>query len=388
MDRLTVGAMLWQEGETLEKVLAALEPVADRFTLGVDHKSTDRTAEIARKWADDYFEFDFRDDFSEIRNMVLERAETPWFFQVDGHEVLTPQSVEFIQETLKQDNIDVVRVSLMLWDQREPLLLMMAARLFRTDRGLRYTRRIHNTLTHKDGHDVFLSLPMRDDIGITLDHCQSAARQEMRSDQRKEISVPGITEQAQTGGRGYDWYNLGVIKTYLDDNKGAREAFVKALEESDRDDASYQIKLFLAGLEKLDGDRDKARAILATATIDEPFRCEHLVELGALYEEEGDLDAALVFYDRAVRLIERFGIKTGSMTVYLPYVSYFPVERMMKIHGKKGDLKRAIEAGEKLRQYKYFQHKDEVESYLERFRKMITQKEDSNDGQAIQFSRR
>lgn len=360
--------MLYQEGTTLEAVLEALKPVADWFVLGVDRQSTDETASIAKSFADDYFEFNFHNDFSEVRNKVLSRVPTRWVMQVDGHEVLTSESVEFIREAKEQEKSDIVNVILNIWDEHEPLMMLLFPRLFRTDRGIRYKRKVHNTLTHVDGHNKYLSLPARKDPGIILDHRQPAGRRKMRDEQRDLISIERIHQQAMDWNDSYDWYNLGVLQTYQEDGEAAKTAFKNALDNCERDDARYQIKLSLAGLEKQGGDREAAKSILASATIDDAFRCEGLVELGILYEEENELVKALSFYSCATHLVERFGVPVSYMTVYLPYHSYFPVERIMTICGKRGDLKGAIEAGERLREFKFFRHRDQLDAYLEKFK--------------------
>jgi tetratricopeptide (TPR) repeat protein len=365
---LTVGMILWQEGSTLEGVLQSLKPIVDKFILGVDAKSTDDTAKIARKWANDYFEFDFQDNFSLARNMVLNRCNTEWFMQVDGHEFLDSGSIECIGEHVGGDkDTEVVYLSLNIWNEYEPLLLFLAPRMFRADAGIRYMRRIHNTLTHVDGYERFLSLNTVHDHGIILDHKQPEKRHKKRAGQRKEISESGMIEQALDKNDAYDWYNLGVWYTHEGRGEEAIAAFTNALETCNRGDVRYQIKIFLAGIHKQQGERDKAKETLSSASIDDPKRCEHLVELGALYEEEDKLNDALMFYSMA----ELFPITPGMMTVYLPYYSYFPIQRKMEIYGRQGRLIKAMDEGKKLREFKYFQHQKQLQGYMEHLQSEI-----------------
>jgi len=359
--------MLWNEASTLNKVLWSLREIADCFILGVDKKSNDGTQEIAQEWADEYFEFDWSNDFSRIRNIVLDRASTRWFFQVDGHEFLNEQSIKYIKELKVRDDVDVCFLNITLWGEEEPQLLFLAPRIFRTDRNIVYERKIHNTLSSKLGKDYYDSLKKIDDPGIVLDHIQPVIRHNMRANQRKAISIRGLTEQALAKNDSYDWYNLGVMKTYDSDEEGAIQAFENALRVCERDDARYQIKLFLAGLYKWKGERDKAKDILISAYLNDPRRCEHLVEIGALFEEENNLDKALWFYNLAAS----YTVPTCQMSLYLPYYSYFPYERMMKIYGKKGDLNNALKMGEKLREYKFFRYQEQLEFYFAKFGRMI-----------------
>mgnify|MGYP001609837244 FL=1 len=206
------------------------------------------------------------------------------------------------------------------------------------------------------------------DPGIILDHKQPEARHEKRAAQRRQISIPGIEQQAIQKDDAYDWYNLGIMLTYQENPQEAIQAFEKALKLCERNDARYQTKLHLGGLYKHQGEREKAKEILSSAMVNDPSRCEHLVELGALYEEEGRDDEALVFYGLATH----YSIPTSQMTLHIPFYTHFPLTRMMKIYGKKGDLMSAIEIGEKLRTCKYFRHQGPLESYLKSFYEKLT----------------
>ena len=59
------------------------------------------------------------------------------------------------------------------------------------------------------------------------------------------------------------------------------------------------------------------------------------------------------------------------MSLYLPYYSYFPWERMMKIYGKKGDLANALKAGEILKTFKFFKYQEQLDFYLTKYGKML-----------------
>ena len=52
----------------------------------VDTGSTDRTKEIAARYTDKLFEFEWCDDFSAARNVSLEAASGEWFLYIDDDE--------------------------------------------------------------------------------------------------------------------------------------------------------------------------------------------------------------------------------------------------------------------------------------------------------------
>lgn len=78
--------MVKDEAETLEKTILSVKPIVDQVVIAVDRKSTDDTLEIAKKHADVLFEFDFKDNFSDIRNQLIKKSSGNWILIMDGHE--------------------------------------------------------------------------------------------------------------------------------------------------------------------------------------------------------------------------------------------------------------------------------------------------------------
>jgi glycosyltransferase involved in cell wall biosynthesis len=76
------------EAQTLERTVNSVADVVDEIIIGVDTKSTDATATIARRLATDYFEYDEPSppDFPRMRNRAMERVQTDWAIFLDGHE--------------------------------------------------------------------------------------------------------------------------------------------------------------------------------------------------------------------------------------------------------------------------------------------------------------
>lgn len=88
---LSVGMIVKNEEKRLEKCLAALMPVISAVggeLVIADTGSTDHTVDIARKFTDRVFGFEWIRDFSAARNFTLEKSQGEWFMFIDADEVL------------------------------------------------------------------------------------------------------------------------------------------------------------------------------------------------------------------------------------------------------------------------------------------------------------
>ena len=96
---LTIGMIVKNEEKNLEACLNGIKPILDRVDselIIADTGSTDRTVEIAKKFTDNVFYFEWIKDFAAARNSTLEKAKGEWFMYIDGDEVF-PSCEEIIE---------------------------------------------------------------------------------------------------------------------------------------------------------------------------------------------------------------------------------------------------------------------------------------------------
>lgn len=88
---LSIGMIVKNEEKYLEKCLTALQPIfneLDSELIIADTGSTDRTVEIAKKFTDNVFHFEWINDFAAARNSTLEKAQGEWYMFLDADEVI------------------------------------------------------------------------------------------------------------------------------------------------------------------------------------------------------------------------------------------------------------------------------------------------------------
>lgn len=96
---LSIGMIVKNEEKHLDKCLSALQKLRDNVSselIIVDTGSTDRTKEIALKYTDLVYDFEWINDFSAARNYGLEKARGKWFMFVDADEYMDEDCSEMI----------------------------------------------------------------------------------------------------------------------------------------------------------------------------------------------------------------------------------------------------------------------------------------------------
>lgn len=91
------------EEASLDNCLASAKDIADEIII-VDTGSTDRTKEIARKYTDKIYDFEWIDDFSAARNFSFSKATKDYIFWLDADDVISPENAEKILQ-LKKENL-------------------------------------------------------------------------------------------------------------------------------------------------------------------------------------------------------------------------------------------------------------------------------------------
>ena len=97
------------EEDALARCLNCVVPIVDEIII-VDTGSTDNTKEIARKFTEKIFDFEWIDDFSAARNFAYSKATMDYILWLDADDILLTEDISKLQKLKEQldPNIDVV----------------------------------------------------------------------------------------------------------------------------------------------------------------------------------------------------------------------------------------------------------------------------------------
>jgi len=97
---LSIGMIVKNEEKHLENCLSALKNLTDHISselIIVDTGSTDRTKEIALKYTDKVYDFEWIDNFAAARNYGLKMAKGKWFMFLDADEYFDEDCSQMIK---------------------------------------------------------------------------------------------------------------------------------------------------------------------------------------------------------------------------------------------------------------------------------------------------
>jgi len=80
--KLSLAMIVKNAQATLERCLTDCKAVVDEMVI-VDTGSTDGSIEIAKKFTDKVYHFDWIDDFSAARNYAFSKCSYPWILWMD-----------------------------------------------------------------------------------------------------------------------------------------------------------------------------------------------------------------------------------------------------------------------------------------------------------------
>ena len=93
------------EEQFLEQCLNSVKEVVNEIII-VDTGSTDKTKEIARKFTDKIYDFEWCDDFSAARNESLKHATKDWILILDADEQLDSESIINLKKSIQNNDAE------------------------------------------------------------------------------------------------------------------------------------------------------------------------------------------------------------------------------------------------------------------------------------------
>ena len=164
------------EEDTIARCLDTVKDIVDEIII-VDTGSTDKTKEIAAKFTDKIYDFQWIDDFSAARNYSFSKAEKDYIFWLDADDILLPEDREkfkILKESL-DPSVDMVmmKYNYAFDSEGKPSLSFFRERLSKSSLNAKWVDPIHEYI-HSSGKVI------NSDICITHRRVHDASGRNLR----------------------------------------------------------------------------------------------------------------------------------------------------------------------------------------------------------------
>ncbi len=226
MHPISVCIIAKNEEQRIEKCLSSIKPCGFEIVV-VDTGSTDRTKELAAKYADQVLDFEWCDDFSAARNFSLRAASNNWIFMLDCDETIKTIDIEELNYFRKHlsDSVGSVSRENLVTENGVPVLnnTDYTERFFNR-RLYHYTGTIHEQLTPRHGSEISAFL-----LKTTILHTGYDMNTEERNAKFKRNFTLLQKQLLQEPDNPYLYYQLGKSCEIIEDYTNACEYYSKGL---------------------------------------------------------------------------------------------------------------------------------------------------------------
>lgn len=316
------------EEKVLERILECVKKFADEIVI-VDTGSTDKTKEIAKKFTDKVFDFEWRDDFSKARNYAFSKSTCDYNMWLDADDFIFPKDIEKILEFKKcAPDFDMAFFNYVTgFDKNfKPTFVFERERILKNDGTFKWLEPVHEVIVP---HGKGVHLP------INIYHFKS---DNPRGDRNLKIYEKRLESGEKLSPRAVFYY---ARELYY--NARYQDAISTFLEFLDRNDAWIENKieacLNLSKCFMALGDRKNAKESLFKSFMFDLPRAEILSNLGNIFLEENDLEKAEYYYLLALKC--KLDVKKGGF-VLPDYYNFIPFINLCVIYYNRGDYKKAL----------------------------------------------
>jgi len=364
---LALAFILYNEAESIEQAIKAFwyngTPIYDLLVIGIDNKTTDNTLEIVKKYCpdDNIFFFDFNDDFGGSRNTIIDKINNEnvdWVIMPDGHEILRPESLDVVKYYVDNGSDDIWLISPYIEidvDENDIADLSFPRPIFfRNKKGIKFERKVHN----------YLNAPMDNKATspeIRFIHNMPHDRKKMRGQQRKDMNIPELRKNAESGDI-RDLFYLGNTLVEVQEIDEAIEVYEKCLERTTGDDIDLaaQICVALAPMYIKKKQWQDVKRTCHEGLFNRWDRAELVFFLGyqaAARSKEMDFGsfAKKKLIEQAIHWFELTTTMELPVTVYfiqMKHYTWLPHDALSDIYNDYGDLEKALYHCEKVLSYK------------------------------------
>ena len=332
--KISLCLIVKNEEDVLGRCLESAKDFADEIII-VDTGSTDKTKEIAKRFTDNVYDFEWINDFAAARNFAFSKATMDYQMWLDADDVVPEKSVQEINDLKKTLSADVEIVTMkyvLSFDQNNnPTFHSTRERLFKRSKNYQWIDPVHECI------------PLIGNLQYTnIEIWHKKIKQEVAS--TRNIDIYKALEKS---GKEFSPRQLYYYARELKDHNDIENAII------------YYEKFLATGLgwiedvvtcchqlaieyKKIGAEGKILPTLLKTFEYDTP-RPEICCELGYYYKEKQNYNQAFKWFDLATKV----EVPNGIGFVFSDYSGYIPNLEACVCLSFLGDYQKANEYNEK-----------------------------------------
>ena len=332
------------EEKNIEKCLAPLAPYNFEIIF-VDTGSTDRTKEIARKYTDLVYDFEWVNDFSAARNFSLKKASHNYVLVLDCDEFLTEIDLNAIYQAIEEHPRGVGMLLRHSYYDSNGMQVSYPDRVERLfhKRHYHYTLSIHEQVTDsKTGSTLY----ERYDIPLTVEHVGYCGGMENMLQKVERNNTLLLKEIEKHPNDPYFYFQIGQSYNSIADYENAYTYYKKAFELPIDPRQPWLPVIAQAYLHAMNatGRAEEAVAFFTQRYDDFSGDAGFLCSLGAAYLQLDQPMKAMMEY---VKAIQCSNAREEGVSTFLPYYNIGLINEML------GDISSAVSFYQRSAAYGY-----------------------------------
>lgn len=327
------------EEEVLERCLDSIKDLVDEINI-VDTGSTDKTVEIAKKYTDRVFFFEWNGKFKDARNESFKYATKDYILYLDADDILMEedrQKFKLLKETLDPE-VDSVSMyyNAGVDEYGNVTLRYRRNRLLKRSRQFQWQGDVHNYI-------VVSGNIVNSDIAITHLKNKHAVGRNLSIYKEKIANGDPFTP------RDYFYYGNELRENQF--YKEAIDSYSKMIEMDEGwvEDKIYACMFRADCYRFLGNTKDELSSLFLSLTFSKTPRSEVCSRIGYHFQQQRDYGSAIFWYELATSLKD--DPNKWSFT-YPAYSTWYPHLQLCVCYYHLNDIEKSYEHNEKARKYR------------------------------------
>ncbi|TVX96100.1 tetratricopeptide repeat-containing glycosyltransferase family 2 protein [Cohnella terricola] len=343
MNLISLCMIVRDEEKLLSRCLESVQSLVDEIII-VDTGSVDRTKEIALRYTDRVYDFEWTNDFSAARNESIRYATGKWILVLDADEYVQKLDEHKLRHFLTDYHLsgptgfilNIMNFTGSGFDETQ-MIKSTGVRLFSNSFGISYAQPIHEQLISNQDELRLVSL--------SLSVFHSGYTNDIVKEKNKSQRNRSILDHLSIDENPYHQFVLGNEQAAAGELAAALNNYRSAYENCSPDDTWYDHLLDrLIALELQTGQYHLAYSYILTGLRLKPDQTDYHCYYGKLLDALGFWNAAIEQFKTCIELAdiaERKGLPYSI--VHPSFGRIVPHQMLGNIYRKKGDMQSAIQ---------------------------------------------